>query len=72
MRSSTPTLHCDAEDGFCGAWDVDYDRATVSAVNGIQITDEERAPGWTTADGEDFCPEHSRTTTPPEPHGGTQ
>ena len=59
MRSSTPTLHCDARDGFCAAWDVDYYEATASTVNGVRITREQRAPGWTSTDAEDLCPEHA-------------
>lgn len=60
MRGRTPTLHCDAEDGFCGTWDVDYYEATVSAVNGVEISSEHRAPGWShTSGGDDLCPAHT-------------
>ena len=69
MRGQTPTLHCDAEDGFCGTWDVDYYAATVSTVNGVPITEAERAPGWTVTDGgEDRCPGHR--VLPPAEKGG--
>lgn len=65
MRGQTPTLHCDAEDGFCGTWDVDYYEATASSVNGVRVTEKERAPGWSvTADGQDLCPAHTRDLPP--------
>lgn len=73
MRGRTPVLYCDAEDGFCGTWDLDYYAGTVSAVNDVPITSTERAPGWTvTPDDEDLCPEHSlppETLTPTERPG---
>ena len=58
MRATTPTLHCDAEDGFCGTWDVDYYAATANSVNGVPITEQERAPGWRSTDTADYCPDH--------------
>lgn len=62
MRGTTPTVHCDAEDGLCGSWDVDYYEATASTVNGVRITETERAPGWVNGD-EDYCPEHATEAT---------
>lgn len=59
MRASTPTLNCDAEDGFCGAWDVDHYETGASAVDGVQITSTARAPGWRNTEAEDYCPEHA-------------
>lgn len=59
MRGTTPTLHCDAEDGDCGSWDVDYYAATVSKVNDVVITDTERAPGWVSDRMNDYCSEHA-------------
>lgn len=59
MRGSTPTLHCDAEDGLCGSWDIDYYDAGVSSVSGVRITAQRRAPGWVGTDDRDLCPEHS-------------
>lgn len=59
MRGSTPTLHCDANEGFCGTWDVDYYEATASTVNGVKITDKKRAPGWVSTKTSDYCPEHA-------------
>lgn len=60
MRGRTPTLHCDGEDGDCGAWDVDYYTATVSTINGVPVTQEHRAPGWfSTRDDYDYCLEHA-------------
>lgn len=55
MRGSVPTIHCDE----CqAAWDVDNYEANVTAVNGVRVTAEQRAPGWTsTPDGRDVCPE---------------
>jgi hypothetical protein len=61
MRGSTPTIHCDAEDGFCGTWDIDYYEATASAVNGVRIAQEARAPGWHNTDAADLCPAHAIT-----------
>jgi hypothetical protein len=61
MQSKTPTVHCDAEDGFCGAWDVDFYASTVSAVNGVRVTRDRPAPGWVRVGEEDFCPEHAPT-----------
>jgi hypothetical protein len=58
MRGQTPTLHCDAYDGCCGNWDVDYYQATASTVNGVRITQQERAPGWKNSADEDLCPDH--------------
>jgi hypothetical protein len=59
MRGSTPTLHCDAEDGFCGSWDVDYYEATTSTVGGVRITEDRRAPGWVNTPESDLCPQHA-------------
>lgn len=59
MRGRTPTLHCDADYGECGAWDVDYYEANTSTVNGVRITATTRAPGWVSTKLEDFCPEHN-------------
>jgi hypothetical protein len=58
MRGQTPTIHCDAEDGLCGNWDVDNYETTASTVNGVRITAQERAPGWKNSDDEDLCPQH--------------
>lgn len=62
MQSRTPTIHCDAEDGECGTWEVDYYAACVSAVNDIPITLSRRAPGWLCDDEQDLCPEHAHGT----------
>lgn len=59
MRGRTPTLHCDAEDGLCGTWDVDNYAADVSAVNGVRVSPIERAPGWRSTDLLDYCPDHA-------------
>jgi hypothetical protein len=59
VRGRTPTIHCDGDDGNCGAWDVDYYEATANSVNGISITSEHRAPGWVSTNLWDFCPEHA-------------
>ena len=59
MRGRTPTIHCDAEDGFCGTWDVDYYEAAASSVNGVRITETQRAPGWSNSKFQDLCPEHA-------------
>lgn len=58
MRGRTPTIHCDAEDGSCGAWDVDYYTAAVDSVDGVKVTRERRAPGWLSTDEDDFCSDH--------------
>lgn len=62
MRGRAPLIYCDAEDGFCGAWDMDYYESTVSAVNDVPITSEHRAPGWVSTKFDDFCPEHAGGT----------
>jgi hypothetical protein len=63
MRGSTPTIHCDADDGMCGAWDVDNYAATVASINGVRVTQEQRAPGWISTKMDDFCPEHASEAT---------
>lgn len=63
-------LYCDAEDGFCGAWDLDYYEATVSSVNDVPVTAEQRAPGWTSTNLDDFCPEHKPLSSPGTTQGG--
>lgn len=65
MQGRAPVIYCDAEQGFCGSWDMDYYAATISAVNDVPITMTERAPGWTTNDDGDFCPEHKPVVIPP-------
>lgn len=64
MRGRTPTLHCDAEDGDCEMWDVDYYEATVSAIDGVPITAKNRAPGWVSTQLDDFCPGHAEQAPP--------
>lgn len=66
MRASTPTLHCDAEDGFCGTWETDYYGTDTTAVNGVQITRMKRAPGWSNTEAEDYCPDHATKETTDE------
>lgn len=66
MRGRRPVLMCDADDGMCGTWDVDSYEENVSTVteygpNGpitTTITAVERAPGWLSTMGADYCPEH--------------
>lgn len=58
MRADAALLYCDAEEGFCGAWDLDYYAQTATTVGDVRITLQERAPGWTSVGDEDFCPEH--------------
>lgn len=60
MRDRTPTIHCDAEDGDCGTWDVDYYETGASSVDGIRVSSEQRSPGWTNSDDGDLCPEHAK------------
>ena len=60
MRGQTPTVHCDAEDGECGNWDVDFYAATATSVGGVRITSDQVAPGWSTSDDRDLCPKHAR------------
>lgn len=59
MRGTAPILTCDAEDGFCGNWEVDHYETGASRVDGVRVTATERVPGWTSTDTEDFCPKHS-------------
>ena len=63
MRSSMPTIHCDAEDGYCGVWDTDYYESCASTVNGIKITQAKPAPGWTVKNDTDYCPDHANGDT---------
>jgi hypothetical protein len=59
MQGTTPTIHCDADDGFCGNWDVDNYEACASSVGGVRVTAQHRAPGWFSGPAGDFCPEHA-------------
>ena len=61
MQGTVPTIHCDAEDGFCGNWEVNHYETGASFVDGIRVTREQRAPGWFTDDARDLdlCPEHN-------------
>lgn len=62
MRSSVPTLHCDSSDDWgCDEWSVDYYETSTSEVDGVRITSTERAPGWTSTNGCDYCPDHKPT-----------
>lgn len=60
MRARTPTIHCDGDDGDCGAWDMDHYETCASSVGGISITQDRRAPGWVNSDDGDYCPEHAK------------
>lgn len=66
-QAKAALLYCDAEDGLCGGWELDYYGQTVSAVNGIRVTTTERAPGWLTTRDGDYCPEHADKPTTPTP-----
>jgi hypothetical protein len=58
-ESSVPTLHCDGADPNlgCDEWDLDHYAMDASAVGGVRITLQNRAPGWTrTEKGDDLCP----------------
>jgi hypothetical protein len=59
MRGTVPTIQCDAEDGFCGAWDVDHYETGASSVDGVRMTTEQRSPGWVSTKDTDHCPEHA-------------
>ena len=59
MKGTAPIITCDAEDGFCGNWDVDHWETSASTVGGVRITCEERSPGWHCTDDADLCPEHA-------------
>lgn len=64
MRSLTPLLHCDGDEGLCDEWAVDYYAEGLTSVDGKPITTLRRSPGWVTVvserDGEhDFCPRHN-------------
>ena len=56
-RATLPVMICDSEDG-CGEYVEDYYETCADSVGGIRITWTERAPGWYSADDEDFCPYH--------------
>lgn len=57
-RGTTPTIHCDAEDGLCGEWDADSYEMGASTIDGFRLTRSHRALGWFSTDDEDLCPEH--------------
>ena len=63
MRASMHTIHCDADDGECGTWDTDYYESCADTVNGIKITREHPAPGWTVKNDHDYCPDHTNGDT---------
>ena len=76
MKGTTPTIHCDFDEGFCSAWDVDHYATCASSVGSTRITETERTPGWLSfpRSDEDYCPEHAaqhpdnhRATTPTPP-----
>lgn len=58
-RDQMPILSCDGNDGYCGAVVTDYYDQCASKVDGVAITSKRRAPGWTSAGDEDYCPEHA-------------
>lgn len=62
MRGPIPTVQCDAEDGSCGSWDIDYYALDSSSVDGAPVTSEHRAPGWVSTENSDLCPEHANKT----------
>lgn len=64
MRGRRPALLCDGDEGSCGNWEIDHYEETCSAVDGHAITSTERAPGWTSTDLDDFCPEHKPVLRP--------
>lgn len=58
MRADLPILICDDEHG-CGATTDDYYAQFADSVNGVKITRTERAPGWSSNEEGDWCPEHN-------------
>ena len=66
MRGTVPTINCDGEDGYCGAWDIDNYEASVTAVSDHRITYYERAPGWFSNHVYDYCPTHRPEESPDE------
>ena len=59
-RGQTSVVNCDGDDGFCGTWDLNYYEQGASSVDGIRVTNDAPAPGWTTRNGLDLCPDCSR------------
>ena len=57
-RGTAPIIQCDAEDGFCGVWEIDHYETGASTVNSVPVTASERSPGWLSDGDEDYCPEH--------------
>jgi hypothetical protein len=59
MRATMPVIHCDGDDGDCGAWDTDYYVGNVDSVGDVRITEASPAPGWTYDRKADFhlCPQ---------------
>lgn len=58
MRATVPSIHCDWEFG-CDTWDVDFYETNAHSVGAVRITEAQRAPGWSSCDHEDFCPQHA-------------
>lgn len=58
-KGTVPIISCDADDGMCGTWTVDYYEQLVESVNGIRVTPT--PIGWSGKPGTDehLCPEHS-------------
>lgn len=58
MKGTVPILLCDDEG--CTEWDLDNYQMTVSTIDGVRVTAENRAPGWLSLSGDrDFCPKHA-------------
>lgn len=62
MKASTAIVMCDAEEGMCGTWELDYYEQGASAVGGVRITENAPAPGWSSDRLTDLCPEHAAQT----------
>lgn len=60
MRARVPTLHCDGDDGECYAWDLDYYETGASSVDGVQLSQGQRTPGWVSTPTSDLCPDHAK------------
>lgn len=63
MRASVPTVHCDGDDGWCTDWSVDYYEQGASAVDGVRVSENERAPEWVSDEVSDYCPDCAKGET---------
>lgn len=62
-RDHMPIISCDGKDGSCFQVSTDYYESFADSVDGIRMTNTQRAPGWTSVGDEGFCPDHKPPTS---------